>query len=258
MAGRRTYSIGGGVVVAVAAAAVAAAAWLAPATLADVEVARMTGGRLRLAAAEGTLWRGRAHVVAGTAAMPVAWRLDPWPLLRGEARFRVQPFADGAGRRPRASVAIDGARVSLRDVDVALPAAAIGPALHPGAFPAAAGELAATSSTIEWEPAAVRGAAQLRWRHAQLVSADGVTPIDLGDVSAVLDADGRELAGPVSNEGGDVAVRGRIAVRAGDAIGVAVALTPRAVPGPALARALSAIATADGSAWRIEARITLR
>lgn len=246
------------VAAAVGAATAIAAVWLAPATLVDGEIARMTGGRLRLAAADGTLWRGRANLVAGATAIPVAWRIDPWSLLHRDLRIRLEPMAGDAARTPRADVAFDGARTVLRDVDVAVPAAALASALPSTAADRIGGELGIVSGALEWGPSSIRGVARLQWRAARVLPADRGTSVDLGDVSATLEGSGAELAGPVTNAGGDVAVRGRIVVRANEALLLTATLAPRAAPDPALARALSAIAAPDGAGWRIDARLPLR
>ena len=80
----------------------------APASFADVALARATQGRVRLAEAVGTVWQGRGRIVfadvleAGAerpATATVAgvvlpgtfgWRVSPWPLLVGVLDARVE------------------------------------------------------------------------------------------------------------------------------------------------------------------------
>jgi len=100
--------------------------------------------------------------------------------------------------------------------------------------------------------------ARLHWRGARLMLPDGIPPLDLGDVRAALTASGDRVAGPVSNEGGDIAVRGEFALRASDAVRLSLHW-PRAAPSM---RASSAGALrhrqprTDG--WRVEWLIPLR
>lgn len=250
----RSFVVG----VAVAAATALAVVWRAPAALVDVEVSKLTGGRLRVSATQGTVWHGRGDVILGTLAVPVAWRIEPWRLLRGELHLEVRPVGSGRERTPRADLTLAHGRTLLRDVEVALPAAALADAMHTSSAALVGGELRIAAPVLDWAPSEVRGSARLQWHAARLYAAGDATPIDLGDITATLDADGSTLAGPVGNAGGDVALDGRIAVRANDAAALSLMLTPRVAAGPALARALSAIATADEGRWRIDARLPLR
>jgi hypothetical protein len=77
------------IAVAIAVVAFAAALLLeAPASLLDARLASISDGRVRIAHAAGTLWRGSGDLVlaAGGPQRPVAWRIEAWPLLRGELR----------------------------------------------------------------------------------------------------------------------------------------------------------------------------
>jgi hypothetical protein len=74
----------------------------------------------------------------------------------------------------------------------------------------------------------------------------------------VVTANGNSLSGPVTNEGGDLALRGEWALRVHDSVQLALHVAPRR-PGLAdLERTLSAIGTADGNGWRIAWRGPLR
>ena len=245
-------------IAAVAVAVAIEAVWLAPAALVDGRVAQLTGGALRLAAAEGTAWRGRGVLVAGGTRLPVAWRLDAGPLLRGELRVRLRSPDGAADASPRADIALSAERVQLRDVDVTVPATLVAAAAGPAAGWAVAGSVGIATADVEWTPAAIRGDARLHWRGARLMLPDGVAPLDLGDVRAVLTASGDRLAGPVSNEGGDVAVRGELALRANDAVQLSLALAPRHPLDATLERVLSAIGSPGNDGWRVEWRIPLR
>ena len=243
---------------AVAVATAVAAAALAPAALMDARLAELTGGAVRLSAAEGTLWHAQGELVAGPTRLPIAWRMEPWPLLRGEMRLHVAPAAEASGRGPRADVAVSQGRVTLRDVDVTIPASALAGAAQPAAARSVGGDVAIATADLEWAPPANRGAARLQWRAARLALAEGARPLELGDIAAELAANGDRLSGPVSNEGGELAVRGTLAVRANDAASLSLVLSPRRPVDPATARALAALGTADNGGWRLEWRVSLR
>lgn len=228
----------------------AALAALAPAELVGMRVDRLSGGTLALAQTEGTIWRGRGILVAnGGARLPLAWSLDPWPLLRGAVRLRVAPY-DSAGTTPRGEIAVHDGTVALSGIDVALPAAML-TAAGPRASFQAGGEVRVTSRAFDWSPPASRGDARVAWTHARLVQDSGEA-LDLGTVTAVLTADGVRVAGPVANEGGDLAVRGEVVLRPRDGIQLSLTLTPRRADNATLPRSLAAIGTPDGAGWRVE------
>ena len=96
------------------------------------------------------------------------------------------------------------------------------------------------------------------WHGARVAFAGSAAPLDLGDVRTLATASGNALSGPVTNDGGDLALRGEWTLRAHDSVQLALHVTPRR-PGLAdLERALSAFGTADGSGWRIAWRGPLR
>src|SRR5437667_171840 len=71
---------------------------VAPAALLDARTNTLSDGRLRIANATGTLWQGSGELVlmpAG-ARQAFSWRLDGWPLLRGEIRATIAVAANGA------------------------------------------------------------------------------------------------------------------------------------------------------------------
>jgi general secretion pathway protein N len=112
-AGRGGAEAGIGWRIAMAAAGVFAAlavlATQAPASLADVALAGVTQGRVRLAEASGTVWSGRGRIVLADVADPggeratgpvasvpgvvlpgrFGWTLSPWPLLVGVLDARI-------------------------------------------------------------------------------------------------------------------------------------------------------------------------
>ena len=88
---------------------------IAPAALLDARINALSEGRGRIANAAGTLWRGSGELVvlpAGTH-QPLFWRLDAWPLLRGEIRATIAVDADAARAPGLTEVRMpdDGSRV---------------------------------------------------------------------------------------------------------------------------------------------------
>ena len=96
---------------------------LAPASLLDGRLARATGGTLRLASTQGTLWHGRGVVTEATARLPLEWNIDPWPLLRGTLHMRVR--SDTGAESPRGTLDLRTREITLQDADVTVPAAVI-------------------------------------------------------------------------------------------------------------------------------------
>ncbi len=251
--GRRAVVLFAMLALAVAVAAV----WLAPAALLDLRMAGATGGVVRLAQADGTVWNGRGSVVAGATRIPIAWRVECWPLLRGVLRVR-----SGLGHRRRNATRDHRRRHAttsrFHDVDVTVPAEVIATALGPIAVVSVAGEVSLKADDIEWTSDSSRGEARVLWHAARIAHAGSAVPLDLGDVRTLMTADGNVLSGPLTNEGGDLVLRGVWTMRARDSAQLALHLTPRR-PGPSdLARTLAAIGTADGNGWRIDWRAPLR
>jgi hypothetical protein len=233
-----------------------AAAWLAPAALLDTRIAGATGGMVRLAETAGTVWNGRGSLVARATRIPIAWRVECWPLLRGVLRVRL---ASGAGAAtPRATIETGADTLAFHDVDVTLPAQVFGATLGPFGVESMAGEISLKATAIEWTPDAGRGEAHVFWHAARVAFAGSAAPLDLGDVRTLVTANGNALSGPVTNEGGDLALRGEWALRAHDSVQLALHVMPRRPGLSNLERTLSAIGTADGNEWRIAWRGPLR
>lgn len=198
----------------------------APARYLDLALDRGTLGRVRLAEAEGSLWRGAGRVVlvdtaragaAGAAgagdpapigiadtalhgvAIPgrVRWALEPWPLLAGliDARLSVDGMA--------APVRLQGsfAELQVGAGALALPSVELGQLGSPWNSIRPAGALA-----LRWEPLVVRsgqvhGKASIELREA----ASAMTPISpLGSYRVDIDSQGTQarlvietLAGPL-------------------------------------------------------------
>jgi len=196
----------------------------APATLVDARLDAATRGKVRLAGAEGTLWHGRGTAVVGTGAarIPVAWRLDPWPLLRGEVRIALEPTADAVGA-PLGGVTIAGGRTEVDALEWSFPASALAagasaPELEAGGVVGVRVERLAFADTVE------HGNVRIEWRHARVAVA-GQPAIALGTVAAALSARDGGLSGPLTARDGAIRIEGDATLAPGTA-----RLTARLVP----------------------------
>ena len=107
------------------------AAALAPAQWADHAVRSISGGRVELAEATGTIWNGSATLVlapggtsdVGRAGLPdpLSWHLSPWPLLFGD--FELTLRHPSALTSPWQISAYAGGRMQLGAATLRLPAA---------------------------------------------------------------------------------------------------------------------------------------
>lgn len=217
----------------------------------------MTGGALRLAV-DGTIWGARGSLVAGPTQMPIAWHVDPWPLLRGELRVRLASGSGATDGAPRGVVTLADGRAALRDVDATIPVALVAAATRPDVARFLAGDIELAAPVLDWGPNAVSGDVRLRWRGARLLPSGGIAPLDLGDVSAALSPAGNRLVGPVSNVGGDVAIRGEVTLRPAETLAVSLTLVPRRPVDAALARMLADLGSSGADGWRVDWRLPLR
>jgi hypothetical protein len=242
---------------ALVAAVVLFALRLAPASLADARIADMTKGTVRLTDVEGTLWNASGIIAAGATRMPIAWRIDATPLLRGELRLQfVRGYGDSTSM-PKGDFAIRRNAVELRDIDATIPAGFIAAATGSGPG-VAGGDVAINAASVEWTPSAMRGDARIRWLGAWIAVPGSAAPTALGDITATLSGNADRLSGPIANAGGDLAIQGTLTCGAQSGVQLSLVLTPRRADDRNLAQALSMIGAPEGDGWRVEWRIPLR
>lgn len=179
----------------------------APATLADGALQRASHGRLKLAEARGSIWAGSGQVEVRDAAgrvglsKRVAWRIRPGDLLRARLRYDVEL---GPGAQPF-PVMISWSHIELANVDIDLPAEALGLGLPRLAPLELTGELNLKIASLSIGRDAARGDAVLRWRSA----GSRFAPVwPLGDYELRWDGQGRQgrmtlrtLKGPLQLRG---------------------------------------------------------
>jgi hypothetical protein len=239
-----------GIAVAVAVVAFAAALILeAPASLLDGRLAAISDGRVRIAHAGGTLWRGSGDLVlpAGGARQAVTWRIEAWPLLRGELRGSFT----GADSQRIASFDAGGDKLELRDVELALPMEALLRTLGaPSLLASAGGEVTLRVDRFVRGADALDAKVALQWSNASVPGQRPDLRIALGDVRAELSGQGREVPGTIENSGGDVDLRGTFTAAANGSTRIDVGVKPRAGiardRAAALAAALGLIGSSDG------------
>lgn len=227
---------------------------LAPATLVDDRVSALTGGRLRIANASGTVWSGAGDVSAPAANLriPVAWRIERLPLLWAELRGTVSE----PGNPPVAFV-IGRDRYDVRNVTLSLPAAMLLRALGAPAVIADAGGLIDVHvERLSKAHEALEGQIEARWLDASLPGPRPDVRIALGDVRIESTGRGGRLAGTIANTGGNVDIAGSIGVDAALEASIDALVRPRnqldAERSNALAAALSLIGRGDGTgAYRV-------
>ena len=220
---------------------------MAPATLLDSRLGTLSDGHLRVADAAGTIWNGSGEVVLlpTAARVPLRWRLDAWPLLRGEVRGAIATQAD---HDPDATLVFGRDHFELSALDLALPVESLLP-LATRAKIALGGTLAVHVNHLMWAGGALDGQLTLQWRDASLPGLRADTRIALGDVRIDLGGRGVELTGPVRNSEGDVEINGQLALNAAGAASLDATFRPRDADrarADLVAAALSTLGAADG------------
>ncbi|HSV20968.1 MAG TPA: type II secretion system protein N [Casimicrobiaceae bacterium] len=216
-------------------------AWLAPASLVDGRIAAATEGRVRLADATGTVWRGAGALTDGQGRwqVPLAWRVDAWSLARGAFTVQLVPTAI-ADARGTMLAERDTVRVSGLHVDV--PARALEAFWTSAPVPRLDGMLVVDAPSFASDGRTAAGQFDLAWTGAR-ASLAGLA-LNLGRVEAHGRPADDAIAIALSGSGGDVALRGTATWRAGR-VGGDVTLMPSPGAPPAVAVALRALGRSE-------------
>lgn len=180
---------------------------LAPATLMDAGLQRISDGKLHLVEVRGTLWSGSGQVEMRDAAggngvaKHLAWRLRPAALLGGQIVGDIQLDEDGR----TFPVSLSPSGIEIANADIQLPAAILGLAVPRLAALGLAGDMSLHIPGLSVKGRQVRGTLALRLRQA----GSAFTPISpLGDYEFNLEADGagirvllHTLKGPLQLDG---------------------------------------------------------
>lgn len=230
---------------------IVAFAWQAPATLITGRLERLTDGRMTMAQAEGTLWHGHGVLAAGDARIPLAWRLHPIPLLRGEIAVDLLPGAPGASS-PRGGVAVGERSVRFTDFAASFPASAIAAIASPRPQVDAAGIIDISTASLDWKPPAGAGNLLATWHEARIGLAGGEV-VALGEISATLTTVDGHLLGPIGNRGGDFGLAGEVSVQSNGAGALRVIVQPRRADDPRAA-GLAMLGVAEAGGVRLDWR----
>lgn len=234
----------------------------APATLLDSRVADLTDGRVRITASTGTVWRGAGELTLLPDGMriPIAWRLEPMPLLRGGL---AGSLTAGDATRP-ATFAVEQENFIVHDFVIALPAtSALRTAGAPDALTNAGGTLALDAANLARRGDRLEARASLNWADATLAAPLTGARIALGDVRLAAAGSGTEIPATLSNSGGEVDIAGSLVFSTRGTPQIDARIKPR--PGlpadrsDAIATALASIGRADGAGgYRIVWPLTVR
>ncbi len=228
----------------------AALAIEAPATLVDGRVAELSEGRIRIAAATGSLWRGSGElaILPDVIRIPISWRLEPMALLRGGLAGSLT-VAD-ADREGSFSVAHDD--FSVHDFAIALPAAAVLRAAGaPAPLTLADGMLMLDLAELARRGDRLQARGDLRWKDAAFAAPTTGLRVALGDVRVTANASGSEIPATLSSNGGEIEVSGKLAFSSDGAVRIDARIKPReGLSGErkqAIDSLLSSIGRADGT-----------
>ena len=234
----------------------------APASLLDRRVADLTDGRIRIAAATGTVWRGAGELtlLPDDVRVPIAWRLEPMPLLRGGLAGSLT--AGEANRR--ATFTVEQENFIVHDLAIALPAASVlRTAGIPDALANAAGTLTLDAADLARRGDRLEARANLLWTGASVAAPLTGARIALGDVRLAAAGSGSEIPATLSNSGGEVDIAGSLLFSARGTAQIDARIKPR--PGlpadrnEAIAAALSNIGRGDGAGgYRVVWPLALR
>jgi len=221
---------------------------IAPAALLDARVSALSDGRLRITNAAGTLWQGSGELVLIPAGprQPLFWRLEAWPLLRGEIRATITPAANGARST---TIAYGRDRLEVHDLDVSLPAQSVLLAAAPKTPLAVGGSLALHVERLIQLPEALDAQLSVEWRDGTIPGSLLGTSIFFGDVRVALNGRGTAITGPLRNSGGDVEIDGQLDVAAAGTARLDATLRPRGNDRERVERTamtLAALGTPDG------------
>ena len=179
---------------------------MAPASLQDALLDKVSEGRLRIAAAHGSIWSGAGQIEIrdgrrALVAKDMAWRLLPAYLLRGQLRAEI-----GLDQRDKPfilSASLSGIEISNADIE--LPARVLISGVSKLAALGVTGNVNLRIPHLEVSRTGMTGDAKLEWRSAgselSRVSPLGDYELSLHGEGAAINANLLTLKGPLQLEG---------------------------------------------------------
>lgn len=195
----------------------------APATVVDAGLARIAAGRVRLVAAQGTLWAGTGRLELRDAAdraifaTPARWQLAPRSWLSAHLGWHIELAAQAQPMQ----VAVNLRSIELRDVDLDLPAAAVS-ALVPALSGYGLGGLLQLRADNFSFGADAGGSASVQWLDASTVLAP-VAP--LGSYEVLLAGTAGDLALSLGTRAGPLQLEGKGRADAGQGLSYDIVAT---------------------------------
>lgn len=199
-----------------------------PATVVAAIVAQQSGGKLRLHASEGTLWRGQGQLALGDSGIWQAfgWEWQARDLLRGKLGFALR--ADGG----RGKVQIGWSSIDFSDIDLSTHAAPFAKLDPRSASYGLSGLLRLTTTKFHLGKQA-EGGLTLEWQRA--ASQKVPVPAELGNYRATFAPQGNAWKVQLATLNGALQLNGNGTWHSKD--GLAADIIARAAPGNELALA---------------------
>ncbi len=221
---------------------VIAATLLAPAAVLEAPLAARTQNQVRLIESGGLWWKGQGTLALadGSVRLPVTWRVELVPLLRG---LTVTHVVDAKSHAALATIIAQAQQVDVRNARVRVPAQVVG-AFDPRLQGMTVGGSIVVDAPSFGAGKTASGQLRVAWERARIVAGD--TVIDLGTVAMVATPSGDGWAATVGNTGGDVAVTGTLNARR-NGIDVALSLRPTAATPSSVREMLPLLGSLDGS-----------
>ncbi len=183
---------------------------MAPASLLDELIQHISQGRLVMANARGTIWKGTAipalrmrdgHLMV---IHPLRWKIDVLSLPAG--KIKAQLHWENLSPATAAEVLVSGGQVELSQVFIPLPARLLSeatPILKPAEF---RGQLEVRSDHLVFSHGEIEGAAIADWFHA----GSALSNMDpLGSYRFSLNCTGNVVSVGLSTIAGNLVLRGR-------------------------------------------------
>lgn len=166
---------------------------------------------LKLAMLDGSVWSGRAGMVAFRKAMvgELNWQLSPWPLLLGKAQITALLQSDDGYLQSHLSTPLGGGAIELAGIEGQLPLAELlrfTPYLPVVLDGRVSLNLPVLELTADGRP--LRAEGTVIWHQAAMSAPQALS---LGDLQVVLrtEAEG-QLIGEISDRGGPLKVTGAV------------------------------------------------